>query len=211
MSDDCGHPNHGQPDHSCSSFVAAGGWCAPSEIIYDIENMNTRERRLWRGEVEPTPEEIATEIDRMMAEYLDDLKAWDETQVFLRRVEHAHARGLPQRILALHHREVRWCRHCNGQEGDPYDEPAWPCPTARLALLMYLEPRFIPDEPRYEEPAKPVRDESNPRWPFPSGPIDPFTFPEVSVRRGGIRFYTGLEPHLGADGVTMHYGVTDGD
>lgn len=179
----------GQDGQSAQSVVAAGGWCAPSETIYEIATgMNTRERMLWRGEVEPTQEEITAEIDRMMAEYLDELKAWDETQVFLRRVEHAHIdHGLPARILALHKRSgsvPKWCNECE------YDEHPvlWPCPTARLALTMYLEPRFIPAEPRYEEPVKPVRDESNPRWPFPAGPVEEFPFPEVQAIRGGLRF-----------------------
>lgn len=183
-----------------SGIVAAGGWCAPSETIYAFANERDRFHQLLYGQAEPTQEEIDAEIDRRMRVYLDELKAWTETQAFLREVAAWEPLGLPKAILALHsHHEQKWgvaghvdirCSECEVDE----HSVQWPCATARIVLAQKLI--AVPDELEYEEPTKPVRDESNPRWPFPAGPVDDeFAFPEVSVARGGLRFATG--PHAG--------------
>lgn len=167
--------------------VAAGGWCAPSETIYELATgMNARERMLWRGEVEPTPEERQAAADELYAQEVLDNRNWFDTGVFLERLKRITFTGVAKDILDLHARtESGICNVCvTGWE----TSVQWPCSTALIVLRAWMDD--IPEEFVYEKPEPVVQDPDNPRWPFPSGPVDPFTFPEVKATRGGIRYPT---------------------
>ena len=165
--------------------IVGGGWCAPSETIYELGRLNDRKRALWSGQVEPTPEERQAAADALYEQEVQDNRNWFDTGVFLERVKAHTFDALQQAILDLH----ALCAHgiC-AQCGDEYPV-SWPCPTARLILTHVGI--TVPDELVYDKPAVVLQDDSNPRWPFPAGPVDPFTFSLVSTVRGGIRFDTG--------------------
>ena len=169
--------------------IVGGGWCAPSETIYDLSAGNSREHLLWSGLADPTPEERQAAADALYEQEVQDNANWFHTGVFLERVKAHEFDALQEAILELHHIEVRHgnasCEGC--PEDDSYGPPSWPCPTVRLVLThVGID---IPEELVHEKPAVVLQDNDNPRWPFPAGPVDSrLTIPPISVPRGGITF-----------------------
>jgi hypothetical protein len=165
--------------------IVAGGWCAPSETIYELTTgMDSRERALWRGLVEPTPQERQKAADKLYEQETIDNRNWFDTGVMLEKVKALRLGPLAAAILGLHQRDERhnFCVHCDDER-----VVMWPCSTARVVL--HSVGIKVPDEVVYDKPKPVVQDPDNPRWPYPAGPVDdPWTFPSVSVARGGLRF-----------------------
>lgn len=172
-------------------MVAAGGWCAPLLTTYNLTGMDRRFRttRLWNGTEEPTEEDIHSATEWLREEYQREMVAWQETQHLLGLVERTAFLSTSREIMALHSRTGNGhCAHCTFDEDDEFAEPSWPCETVRI--ILKAASIDVPDELVYEMPVEPTPDPDNPRWPFPSGPVEAFGFPSVEVTRGGIRYDT---------------------
>jgi hypothetical protein len=170
--------------------VVAGGWCAPSETIYQLgTGESSRETMLWHGLVEPTQEERQKAADELYEQETLDNRNWFDTGVMLGKVEQMHFGPLAKAILALHRRDERhnFCVQCDDER-----VVMWPCATVRVVL--HSVGIKVPEEVIYDKPKPVVQDNDNPRWPFPAKPLtqaEIFGFPEVSTRRGGISFGGG--------------------
>jgi len=171
--------------------IVGGGWCAPSETIYDLSAGNSREHLLWSGLADPTPEERQAAADQLYEQEVQDNRNWFSTGVFLERVKAHEFDSMQQSILDYHGAtESGICNVCvTAWE----TSVTWPCHTARLVLThVGIE---VPEELVYDKPEPVLQDNDNPRWPFPAGPVDTrLTFPEVGVSRGGIKFDMGATP-----------------
>lgn len=169
--------------------VTSGGWTAPSETIYDLMGSGARDEALWRGMVEPTPEERQAAADQLYEQEIIDNANWFQTGVMLEQVKRTHFGPLANAVLELHAREGSRCRTCADGSGYGWGLVPWPCATARVILASV--DITVPDEVIYDKPDPVVQDRDNPRWPYPAGPVDTrLTLPEITVNRGGLRYPT---------------------
>jgi len=174
--------------HQCPkapAIVAAGGWCAPSSTIYALAGTRGHVEDLWRGRVEPTAYEISTAIVEQEEVYEDAMRAWTATQRFLTAVGNYRWAGLAKEILELHSNVHGSCALCTGFDGESVE---WPCSTVRVVVRSVG--LVVPSEIEHDRPVKPTPDPTNPRWPFPPGPVPWFDMPSVRVSRAGISYGT---------------------
>lgn len=173
-------------------LVTAGSWSAPSETIYDLighPDRLSREMLLAYGHAQPTQEEREKAANALREAYADAVSRWLDTNDFLERVKEAEFTGLAKAVMQMHAlSSIGDCEVCVDSWNDSHVQ--WPCATARLALddagVSLPKGDLV-----YKKPEPPLRDPDNPHWPYPKGPVARFTFPEVSVNRGGLRYDTG--------------------
>lgn len=207
--------------NDASDGIIAGGWCAPSETVYQMGDDPTltpgemfnvdgdlvtsmkptvremlagkrRRAELWAGTADPEPTD---EEKRIVVEWMHRQYVAELEQ--WQETQHFLGKVKRHKFVGLA-AEIMGL-HANEDTAcavctDEWtgSNHTWPCATVRLVLDAHGID--VPEELVYDKPVEPTPDPGNPRWPFPAlpaNPLDFITFPEVSTARGGLKFRSG--------------------